>query len=381
MKSKLLLALLCLCGACFAQTYTYSTLVTFPAIDAGPSLPSNLIIDAQGNLYGGSELGGTYGNGTVYEVSPKGVVTVLHSFASSKVDGWWSFGTLARDSGGNLYGSTEYGGSATTCFNLGCGTIFKVTAAGKESVLYRFTNGSDGAFPVAGLARDTAGNLFGVSYTSSNETVAFKLTPHGVFTPLYTFNVDLHGDYQLIRNQAGNIFGNLYASDTTGNGSVFELTPQGVETSLYTFNGSVDGGDPTGKLTQDAKGNLYGTAVLFGAHGGGVVFKIDASGIYSVLYSFCQLASCADGTVPASWLTLDSAGNLYGVTTSGGSTNNGVFYKIAPNGTETVLYNFAADQNPLNQETGLVMDKAGNFYAATYSGGDGAGSIYKLTKH
>jgi len=375
MKTTMLVALLCLAGTCFAQTYTYSTFVAFSNQSKGPVFPGNLIIDSQGNLYGTSELGGAHGMGTVFKVSPKGVVTTLHSFAGLPSDGFWPFGPPVRDSAGNLYGITEYGGMG--CESDGCGTIFKVTPTGKETLLYEFSNGTDGAFPVAGLARDTAGNLFGVSYDNASDSIIFKLTPQRVFSSLQTFAVDLHGDYLLIRNSAGDLFGNLYPWSMAPNGSVFELTPQGQETTLYTFSGAADGGNPTGKLTQDATGNLYGSAVSGGSANAGVAFKISTTGVYSVLYSFCQQPSCSDGSDPLGWITLDSTGNLYGVTGSGGTTNNGVFYKITPSGIETVLYNFASGQNPTNQETGLVMDKAGNFYGAIY----GSSSIYKLTKN
>ena len=386
MKTKMLALLLCASGVCFAQSYEFSTLINFSG-GSNPGYISNVIIDTKGNLYGVSEFGGTYSNGVVFEVSPKGALKILHSFKGAPTDGYLATGNLVRDKSGNFYGTSQYGGSGTGCHvEAGCGTIFKLTPAGKETVLYNFQGGADGDSPVSGMARDSSGNLYGVSYDVSSApsyiSFVFKLTPANTFSTLESFDCFLGGAYLLIVNQSGDLFGSACVDTATPFGSVFELTPTNQLSTLYTFTGGSDGAIPTGKLTQDAKGNLYGSAANNGAFGGGVVFKIDPSGAYSVLYSFCALASCADGSTPTSWITLDSTGNLYGTTEKGGTTGNGVVFRIAASGVETVLYTFEnATQNPSNQETGLVLDAAGNLYASTYSGGKyGVGSIYKLTK-
>ncbi len=185
----------------------------------------------------------------------------------------------------------------------------------------------------------------------------------------------------MIRNQAGNLFGT--ASDVVGNsnGVVFQLTPEGIQTILHSFTWT-DGATPTQKLAQDARGNLYGAASQGGSQGGGLIYKLDTNGNYTVLYTFCSLANCADGNFPAGWLTLDSAGNIYGITVAGGSenSNSGVVFKLTPAGVESVLYEFPRPSSVVAYP-GLVIDKSGNLYGATYSGGkNGAGSIFKLSK-
>lgn len=374
MKTKVLLAVLCLSGMCLAQSYTYSTLIQFQG-GTNPFLISNLIIDSKGNLYGVSEYGGKYGNGTVFKVSPSGALTILHSFKGAPSDGYLATGSLTRDKSGNFYGTTSAGGTCSYC-----GIIFKLTPAGKETVLYNFTGGSDGYDPVGGLVRDPSGNLFGISHqnvSNGYNSLLFKLTSTSSFSVLSTFDCFLGGDNLLIRNSAGDLFGVGCNDTATPNGSLFEMTPTNQLENLYTFTGGSDGANPFGKLSQDAKGNLYGVAASNGAHGAGVLYKIDSAGAYSVLYDFCSQANCADGSNPNSWITVDSAGNLYGSTLTGGTSGNGLVFEISPSGVETVLYNFTdSTQNPTNQETGFVMDSAGNLFASIY----GSNSIYKLTK-
>ena len=139
------------------------------------------------------------------------------------------------------------------------------------------------------------------------------------------------------------------------------------------FDGT-DGQYPSA-LRQDAAGNLYG-ATLFGGNsfGYGTVFKITATGAFSTLYNFCSRSNCTDGFSPEN-ITLDSAGNIYGIAVGGGSNNDGVFFKLTPSGTETVLYNFTSIP-----ASGLVMDKSGNFYGTMSNGNGGLNGVWKLTK-
>ena len=142
-------ALIVISTLSFGQSnYTFSTLVTFTGSKQGPKYPSNLIIDSSGNLYGTSYDGGKFGFGTVFKVTPAGKVSVLHSFAGQPSDGALPYDALARDKAGNLYGTTYSGGSVNTCSGRpGCGTVFKLTPGGKETILHNFTDGSDGSLP------------------------------------------------------------------------------------------------------------------------------------------------------------------------------------------------------------------------------------------
>jgi uncharacterized repeat protein (TIGR03803 family) len=287
---------------------------------------------------------------------------VLYSFAGQP-DGSSPVAPLVRDSSGNLYGTTYYGGTANF------GTIFKVSTTGQETVLYNFPGGADGERPSAGLVRDPAGNLYGTTdYGGSTACasgcgVVYELSATGTYSVLHTFTgypADGALPRGLIRNSQGNLYGTTYeGGDNTGNcgklgcGVVFELDTAGTETILYNFEGyPVDGSGPEGVLTTDASGNFYGLA----SSGGtacktcGAVYELDTAGTETVLYSF---SGKADGSVPHGGLVLDAADNLYGATYSGGSFTGslcstsgcGVVFKVTPSGTETVLYTFtgAAD--------------------------------------
>jgi uncharacterized repeat protein (TIGR03803 family) len=369
------LALIFLSTFGFTQTYTFSTLVNFTGADQGPGFPSNLIIDSSGNLYGTSYLGGKYGKGTVFKVTPAGKVSVLHSFAGQPSDGASPYDALARDKSGNLYGTTYSGGTVNTCSD-GCGTVFKLTSAGKETILHNFTNGSDGGLPGGTVTLDSAGDIYGMA----GFQVVFKIDTAGNFSTIYTFSdsEELGFGNTLIQNRAGDLFGTGYNPDGSNGGIVFEVTPQGKETTLYTFTfGGIDGSEPNNKLAQDAAGNLYGSTFGGGTNDEGTIFKIDTSGVLSVLYSFCQLAKCADGAEPYSWLTLDSSGNLYGETFNSG--NVGLIFKLTPSGTESVLYS-GITGNQAAQSPALVIDKSGNIYGSTW-GLNNRGTIFKLTKN
>jgi uncharacterized repeat protein (TIGR03803 family) len=148
-------------------------------------------------------------------------------------------------------------------------------------------------------------------------------------------------------------------------------------TVLYNFAGSSDGGDPYASLIRDSAGNLYGTADYGGTAFAGVVFKVAPDGTETVLYSF---SGGADGAQPFSALVRDKEGNLYGTTTMGGSANAGVVFKLDASGTETVLHNFIGGTDRTTPTGGLLEDKAGNFYGTASQGGtSGAGVLFKIS--
>ncbi len=369
-KSKCLLLIFVLPLMAFAQTYKYSVLAEFSNTGTGPEAPNFLIIDSAGNLYATSELGGTHGEGTVFKVSPKGVVTVLYNFGASATDGQQPRGVLTRDKAGNFYGTTFLGGTMSS------GTIFKLSPSGKETILYNFPN-SGGNLPIGGLTLDPSGNLFGELYYSGQ---AFELATDGSYSTLYDFsNLMLMGG-NLIRNAAGNLFGT--DGPILGPAQIFELTPQGQETTLYNFNSdNSDGSEPNSKLAQDAQGNLYGSAPFGGANHWGTLFKYSASGEFSVLYSFCPLDNCVDGGEPYGWLTVDASGNIFGVAYIGSTNGKGAVFQLTPGGVYSVLHGNPADTGNDFGGANLVMDKTGNLYVVSNSGGKNqAGLIYKLTK-
>jgi len=350
----------------YMHAQTETVLYSFAAEPASTN-PNGLVRDTKGNLYGT-----TYGegNGTscgiVFKITPAGTETVLHSFTGGTDGCGPFFGSLVRDSEGNLYGATSSGGS-TACGGYGCGTVFKVTAKGAENVLYAFTGGTDGDFPIAGLVRDKEGNLYGTTDlggTSGCGTV-FELTATGTETVLHSFTAGADGAYPytggLIRDEKGNLYGTTWyggaasACGDSGCGTVFEVTPTGTETVLFIFSG-VDGVAPNG-LVRDAEGNLYGTT-SGGGLGSGTVFELTKKGAETTLYSF---TGAPDGATPFVGLVRDPEGNLYGTTVDGGALGHGTVFEVTPAGTETVLYAFTGGTDGANPVAGLLMDKQGNF--------------------
>jgi uncharacterized repeat protein (TIGR03803 family) len=342
--------------------------------------------------------------------------TVLHSFAESPTDGAHPEAGLTLDVAGNLYGTTLVGGpEPSACGTLGCGTVFKLTPTGTETVLHSFAGGpTDGSESFSGLIRDTAGNLYGTLFSGGahGSGVVFKLSPSGAETVLHSFTGGADGGYPaapLVQDAAGNLYGT-----TTGGGAVpgsaeggvvFELircasAPSGYDFKvLYSFTGA-DGSYPTGALIRDSAGNLYGTTDVGGAtstchptHGCGVVFKLSPTGTETVLHSFAG----PDGANPfRAGLARDAAGNLYGTTQNGGAASSacansgfgtcGVVFKLSPAGTETVLHTFTGGADGANPLAGLVRDAAGNLYGTASDGGaacfDNAitcGVVFKLS--
>ncbi len=191
----------------------------------------------------------------------------------------------------------------------------------------------------------------------------------------------------LVMGASGNLYGTASGGGTNYDGVVFKLAPDGTETTLYSFCSQAncaDGQYPAASLIVDSSGNLYGTTESGGGYGGGTVFELTPSGAETVLYSFCARRNCADGGYPVASLIMDSSGNLYGTTEYGGreNLNYGAVFKLAPNGTETVLHSFCARANCADGESpvaGLIMDSSGNLYGTTpYGGGYGYGAVFRV---
>jgi uncharacterized repeat protein (TIGR03803 family) len=181
----------------------------------------------------------------------------------------------------------------------------------------------------------------------------------------------------LIRDSAGNLYGTTNGGGASGAGVVFQIDPSGNETVLYNFTGGADGGFPFGGLIRDSAGNLYGTTNGGGASGAGVVFKVDRAGNETMLYSF---TGGPDGGYPL-WVVLarDSAGNLYGTTSGGGASGNGVVFKLDPSGNETVLHSFTGGADGSSPFAGVVLGSNGNLYGTTPFGGQtNAGIVFEI---
>ena len=379
-----------------ASAQTFRLLYQFKSGPDGDNPYASLILDAEGNLYGTTMIDGAYSCGTVFKVSPEGKETVLHSFTGTGGDGANPVAPLTRDAAGNLYGTTEYGGLfGGACGGNGCGVVFKLDPAGKETVLYRFTGipQVDGMNPQQGLVRDSKGNLYGTtsqggiySYGNSYGTV-FKIDPAGEETLLHSFNpftppyddgwFPIGGS--LLRDADGNLYGTTYIGGVYYRGIVFELDPNGIESVLYGFGsaGAGDGALPSGTMVRDPAGSLYGTTIQGGAVGAGTVFKLDPNNKETIIHSFA--ATATDGAVPGGGLVRDSAANLYGTTSEGGSLLYGTVFKLDSSGKETILHNFSG-KNGDWPELGVVRDSKGNLYGTTqYGGAYGGGVVFKVS--
>jgi uncharacterized repeat protein (TIGR03803 family) len=335
-------------------------------MESSASLPDSIHA-----VYGTTEGGGAYSNGVVYKVDQAGNETVLYSFTGG-ADGGYPMGDLTSDSAGNLYGTTYYGGTHSS------GTVFKVDPSGNETVLHNF-EGTDGANPAAGVVLDASGNLYGTTYTGGAYSwgVAFKINSIGNEKILYSFTGGSDGGLpqaRLIRDSLGNLYGTAQQGGL-GAGVVFKVDPAGNETVLHAFT-ALDGGEPLAPVTRDPAGNLYGTTKAGGTYFAGVVYKLDPSGNETVLYSF---TNGADGAYPYGGVVRDASGNLYGTTLQGGQEGHGVVFKVDANGNETVLHAFTGGKDGARPFGALARDLAGNLYGTTSDGGaNGDGVVYKI---
>jgi len=282
---------------------------------------------------------------------------------------------VVRDSAGNLYGTTDYGGTANG------GVIYKLDTAGQETVLYSFTRVAGEANPYSnGVIRDSAGNFYGTTPFggTAGAGAVYKLDTAGQYTVLYSFTSSDYPYGGLTRDSAGNLYGALTRGGTAGWGAVYKLDTAGQYTVLYNFTGGADGEYPNGDLVRDSSGNLYGTTED-GGTGSGVVYKLDTAGTETVLYRFGAGGNWADGAWPLGGVIRDSSGNLYGTTSYGGTAGWGVVYKLDTAGQQTVLYNFTLRADGGLLYTGVIRDAAGNLYGTTLWGGNqNDGVVFKI---
>ncbi len=310
---------------------------------AGPN--GGLIQDALGNWYGTTEGGGDYNAGTVFELGQGvGIWTesALYRFGSQNNDGGGDpHAGVVMDGNGNLYGTGPYGGTYEG------GTVYELTPGSggwSETVLHEFDgNTGDGGRPFAGVILDSAGNLYGTTegggahiygtvYELQHASSGWR---ERILHSFPAFPKDGHtpGWGNLAMDGAGSLYGTTAGGGCCG-GIVYRLTPDAggrwKYTILYEFRGGATGDEPGAGVVMDKAGVLYGTAIDGGYGGCGVVYKLAPSKggkwKYTVLHTFTG----EDGCQPDANLILDSKGNLYGTTATGGAGGYGVAFELTP---------------------------------------------------
>lgn len=337
-----------------------TVLHSFTGVNDGRAPDSGVLRDRAGNLYGTTNVGGnpkcklyqsyqTHGCGVVYKVTPAGKLTVLHTFMGP--DGGYPEASSLQNVNGTFYATTGGGGVNSNCQDLfnGCGTVVQLTEKSSgwtERVLYSF-GWNKGWQPFSGVIADSAGNLYGTTEGCNNGTqnpcgAVFRLAPSAGgwrYSVLHGFTGGINGGSDgaypwagLVRDSAGNLYGATQYGGAHNYGTIYQLTPGGKKTELYSFTGS-DGAYPLSTLTLDASGNLYGTTSGGGSSGSGcgglgcgTIFKLDTAHNLTVMHNF---TGGDDGSVPLGTLLLDG-GKLYGTANGGGAYNNGTVFEMTP---------------------------------------------------
>jgi uncharacterized repeat protein (TIGR03803 family) len=301
--------------------------------------------------------------------------TVLHAFAGGPNDGAGSGAEVTLDSTGNIYGTTDYGGTN------GFGTVFKLATTGTESLLHSFGGAGDGATPDGAVTIEADGDMIGTTIGggSTGNGIIWKLAGDGTYTILHAFTPD-EGSFlrgRLVQDKKGNFYGTALFGGANDDGTVFKYRAGGKLTVVHTFNGT-DGEFPEHGVVRDRAGNLYGVTAFGGTGDNGTVYKIAKDGTFTTLHNF---TGGADGGFLYGGLAIDKDGNLYGNADDGGTDGYGTVFKLAPDGTLTVLYNFTGGTDGRNPE-GDVLLEGKSLYSTTTGGGDpscGCGVIYKIT--
>jgi uncharacterized repeat protein (TIGR03803 family) len=332
--------------------------------------------------------------------------TVIHNFSGGADGATPDTGLI--DAAGNFYGTAESGGNTGACNRQGCGVVFKLSPKNSGwvlSSLYAFGGDDDGSAPRTGLTFGPDGALYGTTVNGGGQDfgTVYKLQPptsicHSVVcswteTILHRFAAGSDGAYPsggVTFDAAGNLYGTTdggggsqFCAINQGCGVVYELSPAGGwnETLLYTFAGGADGQSPEAGLVANSAGDFFGTCL--GGARGGFVYELTPSGSgwsKSFIYSF---TGGADGYTPIG-LIIDTSGNLYGATTFGGPQGGGTVYQLSPSGGgwHYLQLNALMSGNPhlYGPIARLTMDAAGNLYGTTFQGGQHqAGSVFKLT--
>jgi uncharacterized repeat protein (TIGR03803 family) len=361
-----------------AAQASFEVLHTFNDDDG--AIPSGALIQAMdGTFYGTTSDAGAFGLGTVFAMLQDGTFTVIHDFTGD-ADGAISLAPLIQATDGNLYGTTSEGGL------FGLGTVFRMTPDGALTTLHAFAGGpDDGAAPVAALIQATDGNFYGTTSGGGapGAGTIFAMMPGGAVTILYMFSggPDDGADPRAALLQAadGTFYGTTRSGGVADLGTVFQITAESTVNVVRAFAG-YEGANPGAALIQAADGSLYGTTENGGDFNGGTVFQITPDGTCTVVHAF----SGADGQNPVAPLIQTTDGTFYGTTSSGDPlANRGSVFRLAPDGTFTLLYAFNGGGDGASPSAALLQATDQSYYGTTQYGGSGdmQGTVFRLTVH
>ncbi|MGP8199763.1 MAG: choice-of-anchor tandem repeat GloVer-containing protein [Limisphaerales bacterium] len=376
----------------FAISATGTTMADVYSFTGGNDggVPNGLMLGSNGLLYGTTQNGGLYGDGTIFSLTTNGVFTTLVTFDG--MNGAMPLDNLTQGTNGSIYGTTQLGGSNSA------GTVFAMTPEGALTTIYSFTNNLNGINPSNALALGSDGNFYGSAQNSSGsgDGIIFKMTPAGLASNIYTFAGSTNGTTpagELTQGTDGNFYGMTGRGGADLIGNVFKMTPVGALTNLYSFTNGTDGFVPSGQLVQGTDGDFYGVTRRYSINYNplfyGSIFKITPGGARTILYALNPFVVNTDGAYPFGGLIQGSDGNFYGTTSEGYDiTNNGVtfnnsngtVFQITPGGTLTTLTSLNGFDDGAYPEAALVEGPDGALYGTTTSGGPyGQGTIFRLT--
>jgi uncharacterized repeat protein (TIGR03803 family) len=304
--------------------------------DPDGEFPKAGVIQAlDGNFYGTTWGSSITGFGSVFKMTPSGTLTTLYTFCSATncTDGYWPTAPVVQGTDGDFYGTTTSGG---TGFENSGGTVFKITSSGALTTLYSFcskTNCADGMNPEAGLVQASDGNFYGTTNQGGTNSVCaggcgtvFRITPAGKLTTLHNFCSEANcadGSNPvagLIQGTDGNLYGTTFAGGVNGSGGIFKFSLSGTLSVFYSFcaeSNCTDGGTAYAPLLQASDGNFYSTTYYGGATGEGVIYRITRAKKLTVLYNFNSV-----NANPVSGLLQDTSGKFYGTSFNGAGNTN-----------------------------------------------------------